>query len=266
MNLSGCAAVTALALVQGGLVALPRADALEALARVRSPAWAALLPGSILLGTFGPLALPSMASAIVVASAIATPLLALVAVIGVARGPRHALLVIALVLALSAALVSGWEQQLSATMLTALGCLALGCAVSRLIPPRWVVIGVLAMAGADVLLLAVGVGHTAGALLANADANVHGPLFDQATVGQVSIDYPDLVLAAMLGGFLAGRQQQWAAAVLVFVLAAGLGLLLPIANGLPATVPVALAFLVVECIRFAQLRCTFRVTAPAGAA
>lgn len=266
MNLAGCAGVTALALLQGGLVALPRADALEVLSRVRSPAWAALLPGSILLGTFGPLALPSMASAIVLAGAIATPLLAAVAVIAVARGPRFALLVIALVLALAAALISGWERQLSATLLTALGSLALGCAVARLIPPRWVVIGVLVMAAADMVLLASGVGHTAGALLADADANAHGPVFDRAAIGPITVDYPDLVLAAMLGGFLARRDQQWAAAGLVFVLAACFGLLLPIQSELPATVPLALALLAVECMRFARRRRTLALPAPAGAA
>jgi hypothetical protein len=265
MSLSGYAAVVALAVLEGALVALPRADALEALRRLRSPAWAALLPGSILLGTFGPLAFPSLAPALVVVAGVATPLLATVALVAVARGPRQALLIIALVLTLVAALISGWEGQLSASVLTALGCLALGAAVVRLIPPRWVLIGVVGMAVADLALLASGVGHSAGVIMAAATANVHGPVFDQAGVGHVSTDYPDLVLAAMLGGFLAGRHQQWAAAVLVSIIAAGFGMLLPIGSGLPATVPIALTFVILECPRLARRRRVVGIPAPANA-
>ena len=76
MSLSSFLAIIVLATIEGGLVALPRADALAQLHRLRSPAWAALLPGSILIGTFGPLAAPSMARALVVLAAVATPALA----------------------------------------------------------------------------------------------------------------------------------------------------------------------------------------------
>lgn len=265
MSISGYGAVIALAMLEGALVALPRADALGPLRRLRSPAWAALLPGSILLGTFGPLALPSMAPALVVLAGVATPLLATVAVVAVARGPREALLIATLALALAAALISGWEGQLSASMLTGLGCLALGSAVVRLIPPRWVLIGVLGMAAADLALLASGVGHSAGVIMADATANVHGPVFDQAGVGRVSTDYPDLVLAAMLGVLQAGRYRQWAAAVLVAILATAFGMVLPIGSGLPATVPIALTFALLECARIARRRRVLGIAAAASA-
>ncbi|MBV8991949.1 MAG: hypothetical protein JO372_25610 [Solirubrobacterales bacterium] len=265
MTISGYGGVIVLAVLEGALVALPRADALEALRRLRSPAWAALMPGSILLGTFGPLALPSMAPALVVLASIATPLLAAVAIVAVARGPREALLIIALALALTAALISGWAGQLSASMLTALGCLALGSAVVRLIPPRWVLLGVLGMAVADLALLASGLGHSAGVIMADATANVHGPVFDQAGVGRVSTDYPDLVLAAMLGLLQAERHHQWAAAVLVAIIAAAFGMLLPIGSGLPATVPIAFTFILLGGARLAQRRRVLAIVAPAGA-
>ena len=35
--------------------------------------------------------------------------------------------------------------------------------------------------------------------MSDANANVHGPVFDRARIGPVSTDYPDLVLAAVLG-------------------------------------------------------------------
>jgi hypothetical protein len=254
MTTSGYAAVIALASVEGALVALPRADALEPLGTLRSPAWAALLPGSIVAGTFLPLAMPSMALGLVLMAGVITPLLATVAILEVVRGPRHAgtrraLLALAFALAVIAALISGWEAQLSATALTALGCLAVGTELARLIPRRWFVLGVIGMCLADVALLASGVGGSAAQLMAAATRDVHGPVFSQADIGRVTTDYPDLVLAAVLGGFLAGRHRQLLAAALVTVLGAAYGLLLlPIAHLLPATVPIALTLLMLESV------------------
>ena len=249
MTASGYAAVIALATLEGALVALPRADALEPLRSLRSPAWAVLLPGSLLAGTFLVLAMPSMALGLVLMAGVVTPLLATVAVLEVVRGPRAALVMIAFALAAIAALTSGWESQISASALTALGCLALGTALARLIPRRWFVLGVLGMCLADVALLASGVGHSAAALMANATRDVHGPVFSRAGVGRFTTDYPDLVLAAVLGGFLAGRHRQLLAAVLVTAIGAAYGLLLlPIEHLLPATVPLALALILLESV------------------
>jgi len=247
VTLPGYTAVIALATLEGGLVALPRADALAPLKTLRSPAWAALLPGSILAGTFLPLAMPSMAFGLVVLAGVVTPALAAVAILHVVRGPRTALVLVAGTLGVAAALLSGWAGQISATALTALGCLALGTALARLIPGRWFVLGVVGMCLADVALLASGIGHSAATLMASATADVHGPVFTQADVGRVSTDYPDLVLAAVLGGFLAGRHRQLLAASLVTAIGAAYGLLLlPFDSLLPATVPIALTLLLLE--------------------
>jgi hypothetical protein len=54
-------------------VALPRAGALARLARLRSPAWAALLLGAILIGTFPPLWQPCTATGLVLAAAVVWP-------------------------------------------------------------------------------------------------------------------------------------------------------------------------------------------------
>lgn len=247
MTLSGYTAVIALATLEGSLVALPRADAFAPLRSLRSPAWAALLPGSIVAGTLVPLVMPSMALGLVLMAGVMTPLLATIAVLEVVRGPRMAFLVAAAVLAVTAALLSGWAGQISATALTALGCLALGTALARLIPSQWFVLGVVGMCLADVALLASGVGQSAATLMATATANAHGAVFSQADIGRVSTDYPDLVLAAVLGGFLAGRHRQLLAAALVTAVGAAYGLLLlPIAPLLPATVPIGLALLLLE--------------------
>lgn len=247
MTLSGYTAVVALATLEGGLVALPRADAMAPLKTLRSPAWAALLPGSILAGTFLPLAMPSMAFGLVVLAGVLTPALAAISILHVVRGPRAALVLVACALAVTAALISGWAGQISAAALTALGCLALGTALARLIPGRWFVLGVIGMCLADVALLASGIGHSAATLMASATADVHGPVFTQADIGRVSTDYPDLVLAAVLGGFIAGRHRQLLAAVLVTAIGAAYGLLLlPLDSLLPATVPLGLTLLLLE--------------------
>jgi hypothetical protein len=254
LSSSGVVAVIVLATIEGALVALPRADALEPLRRLRSPAWAALLPGSILLGTLGPLALPSIAFGLVVLAAVATPLLAVVAIVGVVRGPRAAPVGVALSLTVAAALVSGWLGQASDSFITALGCLALGAALVRLIPRRWILIGVMCMCAVDVVLLISGAGESAATVMSIATTHVRAPAFDQAALGPIATDYPDLVLAALLGALLAGHQYQGRAAVLVTALAGASGMFLPLVGWLPATVPLTVAFIVFWLERFSQPR------------
>jgi hypothetical protein len=243
VTLSRLVAVIALAMLEGGLVALPRDDALAQLGSLRSPLWAILLPGSIILGTFGVIAWPSMAPALVVLAAAATPLLTAVAMVAVTRGPRVPLLVTATALAVLAVAAGGLTRQLSATLLTGLGCMTVGVALARLVPGRWVLAGVVCMCIVDVTLLEQGVGHSATVLMNHATAHAHGPKFDRAKIGRVATDYPDLVLAAVLGGFLAGDHLQRRAALLVTAIAAAYGMLLPIAGTLPATVPIAIVFI-----------------------
>ena len=203
-----------------------------------------------------------MALGLIVMAGVMTPLLATVAILEVARGPKRAMLALAFVLAVVAALISGWAGQISASVLTALGCLALGTAIVRLIPRDWIVLGVLGMCLADVALIASGAGHSAGALMAIAARDVHGPVFSQAGIGRFSTDYPDLVLAAVLGGFLAGRHHQLLAAVLVTTIGAAYGmLLLPVASALPATVPIGLTLLLLEA---ASARRTARPASASG--
>lgn len=266
MSFARFVALVVVAVLEGALVALPRADALDHLSRLRSPAWALSLPGSILVGTFGPLVLRSMAFALVVLAAVATPLLAAIAILGVVRGPRAALLLLALALTVLAGLASGWLAELSGSLLTALGCLALGASLVRLIPGRWVLLGVLCMSVADAALLACGIGQPAQALIAGATVNFHGPVFDQATIGPVAIDYPDLVLAAVLGGFVAGQHGQRRAAALVAMLVTACGALMPPGSMWPATVPIALTFILLRWRGLPRPRQPISLAAPVSAA
>ena len=71
---------------------------------------------------------------------------------------------------------------------------------------------------------------------------------DRAQLGPVSLDYPDLVLAAVLGGFLAGQRGQRCAATLVTVLAAICFVLVPSDVMCPATVPAAMTLIALRAI------------------
>jgi hypothetical protein len=275
MSVAVISGVLALAALQGALVALPDARALARLRRLRSPAWALLPPGMILVGTFGVIGLPATAVGLVTLAALATPLLAAMSALAVVRVPhglpgrRPALVsVIAALIALGV-VAHGWVAELAAAVITAAGCLALGVGIVRLIPGRWVPAGMLATAAVDAVLLVLGPGHSAVGAMAVAQQYFHVPTFDGATIGPVSIDYPDLVLAAVLGGTVADdARRQRRTATLLTALAGLYGLLLPVIHTLPATVPIALTYFVAHrdrssaARRWRHRRCATPTTAP----
>jgi hypothetical protein len=100
------------------------------------------------------------------------------------------------------------------------------------------------MCAVDAVLLGLGIGQPASGLIADARAHIHGTVLDNAAIGSISTEY--LGLAAVLGGIVAGHAIQRRAAVLVTTLAAGYGMLLPLVDPLPATVPVALAVILLH--------------------
>ncbi len=235
-----------LAALEGAVVALPRPSALERLQALRSPAWAALLPGAILVGTFGVLALPAMASDLLRLAAVTTPLLAGVALMAIVPGRWSVLALPPLWVVAVAADRTTLVSQVSATVVTALACLTLGSAIARLVPRRWLALGMLVMCAADVGLLATGLGQPA-VMLMNRAMYAHHSVFAQARIGNVTVDYPDLVLAAVIGGLLSEEGAiQRRAAIMVAILSGGCALLLFPSGPLPATVPVAAAFVLLR--------------------
>lgn len=252
--------------LEGALVLLPRARPFPGLARLRAPAWAALLPVSILVGTFGLLIAPGMASPTVLAAAITTPLLAVIAVLLVVRA-RLVVLPLASVAGGLAVWASGQGGHIGTGVVTALACLTVGAALQRLIPGRWLLFGVVAMSVVDITLLLAGPGYHETAVLAAAQTNFHGPRFTGARIGATTIGYPDLFLAALLGASLAGqRAQKWAAGLLVLMAVAYDSMLVP-GLLLPATVPIALTLVVVGLVRYHRHRARLaRGTAPASGA
>jgi hypothetical protein len=232
-----------LAAIQGLLVFLPRGSGSAGWRRLRSPYWALVLPASLVAGTFGVLDVHHGATDLAVLAAVATPILVVLAVVGVIRGPRWPWLAALPLLGASVAL--HWPAQLGATLLTALGCLTLGAALVRLTPLPWLAAGVAAMCVVDVVLLASGIGAPAAHQLEIALKESPLPEFHRAQIGSMNRDYPDLLLAAVFGAALAGKARQLTAAVLVTVLASANGLLFAFADILPGTVPLGTAAVIV---------------------
>jgi hypothetical protein len=241
---------------------LPRSAPFPQLARLRSPAWSALLPVSIIIGTFGLLLAPSLASSTVLAAAITTPLLAFVAVIAVVRA-RLMVLPLAAAAGALAIWASGMSGHVGTGVVTALACLTVGAALQRLIPGGWLLLGVVAMSVVDVALLLSGPGYHQTAVLAAAQNSFHGPRFTGARIGGTTIGYPDLFLAALLGASLAGSRAQVKAAGLLVALGVAYDSLLAPGLLLPATVPIALTLLVVAWVRYRRSRAR-TAAAPAG--
>ena len=234
--------------LEGALVLLPRARPFPGLARLRGPAWAALLPVSIVVGTFGLLIAPGLASPTVLAAAITTPLLAVIAVLLVVRA-RLLVLPLAAVSGGLAVLATGQGGHVGTGVVTALACLTVGAALQRLIPGRWLLVGVVAMSVVDIALLLAGPGYHETAVLAAAQTNFHGPRFTGARIGGTTIGYPDLFLAALLGASLAGERAQFWAAGLLTVFAVAYDSMLSPGLLLPATVPIALTLVVIGIVR-----------------
>src|SRR6185503_1233989 len=112
-----------LASLQGALVALPRPRRRGRRSRLRSPVWALVLPGALVVGTFGVLAVPESATALAALAAGATPVLGGLAVLHVVPGSRLAWLAALPTIAAAALVLHSWPAALAASLLTALACL-----------------------------------------------------------------------------------------------------------------------------------------------
>lgn len=230
------------------LVLAPQTAPLRRLSRLRSPLWAALLPVWIIVGTFGLIAMPRSAPATLMIAAVTTPVLAVVAIVAVVRA-RWLLAPVAILAGGLALLAGGVGGQLGAAVITALACLTVGAALQRLIPGRWLLVGVLAMALADIALVGLGFGHDQSDVLAAAARGFHGPRFTGARVGGTTLGYPDLFLAALVGTSLATRREQRLGAVVLGVLVLAYDSMLAPGTMLPATVPIAVAWVAVLALR-----------------
>jgi len=237
--------------LQAGVVAAPRAldpKWAQRLRRLRGRGWA-LIPVISIVGVIFAIRYASdTASWLTYLALVAVPLLAVAALGWLARGARPWLALAAVGL-----FVIVWRTpgslagQAAGALLTGLSCVTLGVLLSAVTPSRWLKLGIIAMACADVWLIASNQLQAPNTVLVQARPGAGLPQLQSEQFGTVTMGYGDLFVAGLLGGVFASRVRvQRTAAVLTLAIAAVFDLLFLVVDNLPATVPVALALLVVE--------------------
>ncbi len=237
--------------LQAGVVAAPRALDAEWASRVRrlrGRGWA-LIPVASIVGVIFAIRFASdTATWLTYLALVAVPILAAVALGWVARGARPWLVAAAVGLFVVAwRTPSSLSGQAAAALLSGLSCVTLGVLLAAVTPSRWLKLGIIAMACADVWLIASDQLQAPNNVLAGARPSGGLPQLQSEQFGTVSMGYGDLFVAALLGGVLAPRARvQRVAALLTLVIAGLFDLLFLVFDNLPATVPVAVALLIVE--------------------
>jgi hypothetical protein len=242
--------------LQASVVAAPReAPRIPALERLRGPVWALIPVASIVVVVFAIRFVSDTATGITYVALVAVPPLAAAALAWGIRSrvpvsPRRvALSVIAT--AFLFAVAWGWHKSLAggaaASVLSALSCVTLAVLLGTVAPARWLKLGIVAMAVADVWLVVSDLLQSPNSALVAAHPVGGLPQLQSEIFGTVSMGYGDLFVAALLGAVLAGdRRKQLQAAGLTFAIAAVFDLLFLTVSELPATVPVAVALIVLE--------------------
>jgi hypothetical protein len=246
--------IVALSLLQGALVALPRELAERRLAGVRGRRWAAIPPLSVLAFVLiARAAERASAQALTYLALAAVPVLAVLALGWLGRGarPRAALAVLPL---FAPAWIDrgGLAGEGAAVALSALSCVALGALLAAVTPPRWLEAGIIAMAVADTALVVADLLQQPNRALNAAHPAAGLPRLQSAVFGSAVMGYGDLFIAGVLGGLLAatvGYRSQRLAAFLTAAIALSFDLLFLLVDELPATVPAALALIVIAITR-----------------
>ncbi len=252
--------------VQAGVVLGPRPMALPPrLRRFHGRAWGLVPIASIVVVVFTIRYVSSTATGLTYLALVAVPILAAAALGGVMRGGRPWLAPLVIPLFLLAWLdKSSLIGQASATLLSALSCVTLGVVLGMVTPRAWLKAGIVLMAAADVWLVTTDLLQAPNATLVAAAPGGGLPQLQSALFGTVSMGYGDLFVAALLGAVLDDdRRRQRLGALLTLAIAGVFDLLFLVINELPATVPVALALIVLE-VR-AWLRGRSRATAVSDA-
>jgi hypothetical protein len=244
-----------LLLLQAGVVAAPRPAPRAAwLERVRGPAWAAVPIASIVVVVFAIRFVSDTATGLTYLALVAVPPLAAAALAWAVRwgAPSRrrtawAILATAVLFAIAWAFHKSLVGGAAAALLSGLSCVTLGVLLAALAPPGWLKLGIVAMAAADTWLVVSDLLQAPNAALIAAHPVGGLPQLQGEIFGTVTMGYGDLFVAALLGALLAGDARlQRRAALLTLALAAVFDLLFLVVAELPATVPVAVALIVIE--------------------
>lgn len=246
---------------------LPRAWRLAPLDRFRSPWWALVPAGSIVV-VIGIVAWQGeSATALSWLALLAVPPFAALALARLVHGARSEWAAAAPSLFLIAwAAPTALIGETAATALTGLGCIGLGWLLVSVAPARWLKWGIYAMAAVDTWFVAADLLQGPNAVL-TAAAPSGLPRLQVVHLGGAVMGFGDLFVAATLGCLLAGADgpktrlyggfaacRQLVGAGLVLAIGLGFDLLFLAVDTLPATVPVALALALLELGERRRLR------------
>jgi hypothetical protein len=244
-----------LLLLQAGVVAAPRpAPQVAWLERLRGPLWAAIPIASIVVVVFAIRFVSDTATGLTYLALVAVPPLAAGALAWAVRGggvgrtrTAWAVLGTAVLFAVAWGFHKSLAGDVAAALLSALSCVTLGVLLGAVAPAGWLKLGIVAMAVADTWLVVSDLLQAPNAALIAAHPVGGLPQLQGEIFGSVTMGYGDLFVAALLGALLAGdaRRQGWGA-LLTLVLAGLFDLLFLVLAELPATVPVAVALIVLE--------------------
>jgi hypothetical protein len=218
------------------------------LRRLRGRGWALIPVASIIGVIFAIRYASATANWLTYLALVAVPILAALALGWVTRGARPWLALIA-----AGLFVVAWRTPYSlsgeaaAALLSGLSCVTLGALLAAVTPSRWLKLGIIAMACADVWLIASNQLQAPNNELVAAKPGAGLPQLQSEVFGSITMGYGDLFVAGLLGAVYASRQGVQRVAALLTLIVAGLfDLLFLVVDNLPATVPVALALLIVE--------------------
>jgi len=231
--------IALLSLVQAAVILLPRTAPWASLDRLRGRGWALVPPASIvlviaLIGVYA-----SSADALSYLALVAVPPLAALALAALINGAR----LFAAAWALSGTLTG----EGAALVLSALACVTLGVLLAAVVAPRWLRLGVYAMAIVDTCLVAADLLQGPNSVLVAAGPPAGLPRLQAVYFGSATMGFGDLFIAATVGALLARQgRPQLEAAILAAILGLGFDLLFFAVDLLPTTVPIAVTLALLD--------------------
>jgi hypothetical protein len=233
-------ATTALGVLQAACVPAPQPRTPRWLASLRGPAWAVIVPGSIVVVVVAVGAASGVADGLTWLALIAVPPLAAIAL-------KKAWPLAAVLLAVAWAANGSLAGDLAAALLTTLSCVTLGWLLATLTPALPLKAGIVLMAAIDAYLVFSDQLQEPNATLIAAAPPANLPQLQFVQIAHASLGYGDLFIAGVLGAVLAAeRRPRAGATLLVFGLGLAFDLLFWVFDTLPATVPVAVALVLLE--------------------
>ena len=252
----------ALTVAQAACVALPAAGLPRWAERLRTGAWALVLPLSIVVVVVAIALVPTTADVLTWVALLLVPAGCAIALGWAARGARPwAALLAAPLLAVAWAFQDERSGQVATIVLIVGSAVTLGRLLAGAAPLSLLKVGIVAMAAVDAYLVFSGQLEGPNAVLVAATPGAGLPQLQSASFGFAGMGYGDFFAAAVVGGILAAEKgPQLAAAAALVVVSMCWDQLFLVYDVLPATIPPAVVLLGAEWWRRA------RTPAPAGAA